>query len=132
MQGGIKTPFGEDKVWAKFTDEKANKKAESEIKRKPGQMTDIKEFSNLANDIHDKLDKEKNYDGLVPIYQIRRAMGDKVSRGDFNNLIKKMHENDEFLLMEGSVEDSAPDKIQDSVSTELAGLRTYAKKIKKD
>ena len=132
IPGGIKTSYGEDKVWARFTDEEANKKARSEIKRKPGQMTDIKEFSNLANDIHDKLDKEKNYDGLVPIYQIRRAMGDKVSRGDFNNLIVKMHENDEFQLMEGSVEDSAPDKIQDSVSTELAGLRTYAKKIKKD
>lgn len=130
IPGGIKSQFGEDKVYIKFTDESANKKAEVERKRKPGQITDIKEFSDLANDIYEKLDKEKGYDGLVPIYQIRRAMGDKVSRGDFNVLMQEMQSNDNFQLIGGSVEDSAPDKIQDSVSTGLSGLRAYAKKIK--
>ncbi|MFM6398840.1 MAG: hypothetical protein ACKPFF_19370, partial [Planktothrix sp.] len=67
IPGGIKSQFGEDKVYIKFTDESANEKAEVERKRKPGQITDIKEFSDLANDIYEKLDKEKGYDGLVPI-----------------------------------------------------------------
>jgi len=130
IPGGIKSQFGEDKVYIKFTDESANKKAEVERKRKPGQITDIKEFSDLANDIYEKLDKEKGYDGLVPIYQIRRAMGDKVSRGDFNVLMQEMQSNDNFQLIEGSVEDSAPDKIQDSLSSKIVGIRAYAKKIK--
>jgi hypothetical protein len=130
IPGGIKSQFGEDKVYIKFTDESANKKAEVERKRKPGQITDIKEFSDLANDIYEKLDKEKGYDGLVPIYQIRRAMGDKVSRGDFNVLMQEMQSNDNFQLIGGSVEDSAPDKIQDSLSSKIVGIRAYAKKIK--
>jgi hypothetical protein len=130
MQGGIKTSYGEDKVWARFTDEEANKKARSEIKRKPGQIVDAKEFESLADEVYDKLNKENNYDDLVPIYQIRRAMGDKVSRGDFNNLMMKIQSNDSYQLMEGSVEDSAPDKIQDSITIGLGRLRAYAKKLK--
>jgi hypothetical protein len=128
---GIKTSFGE-KNFIRFTDEKAIEKAEKETKRKPGQIVDIEEFSKLADTVYDKLNKENNYDNLVPIYQIRRAMGDKVSRGDFNKLMIKVQENDKYQLMEGSVEDSAADKIEDSVSTNWAGLSTYAKKIKPD
>jgi hypothetical protein len=128
---GIKTSFGE-KNFIRFTDEKAIEKAEKETKRKPGQIVDIEEFSKLADTVYDKLNKENNYDNLVPIYQIRRAMGDKVSRGDFNKLMIKVQENDKYQLMEGSVEDSAADKIEDSVSTNWAGLRAYAKKIKPD
>jgi hypothetical protein len=128
---GIKTSFGE-KNFIRFTDEKAIEKAEKETKRKPGQIVDIEEFSKLADTVYDKLNKENNYDNLVPIYQIRRAMGDKVSRGDFNKLMIKVQENDKYQLMEGSVEDSAADKIEDSVSTNWVGLRAYAKKIKPD
>lgn len=128
---GIKTSFGE-KNFIRFTDEKAIEKAEKETKRKPGQIVDIEEFSKLADTVYDKLNKENNYDNLVPIYQIRRAMGDKVSRGDFNKLMIKVQENDKYQLMEGSVEDSAADKIEDSVSTNWAELRAYAKKIKPD
>jgi hypothetical protein len=126
---GIKTSFGE-KNFIRFTDEKAIEKAEKETKRKPGQIVDIEEFSKLADTVYDKLNKENNYDNLVPIYQIRRAMGDKVSRGDFNKLMIKVQENDKYQLIGGSVEDSAVDKIEDSVSTNWVGLRTYAKKNK--
>jgi hypothetical protein len=128
---GIKTSFGEKNL-IRFTDEKAIEKAEKETKRKPGQIVDIEEFSKLADTVYDKLNKEKNYDNLVPIYQIRRAMGDKVSRGDFNKLMIKAQENDKYQLIGGSVEDSAADKIEDSVSANLTGLRAYAKKIKPD
>ena len=124
---GIKTSFGE-KNFIRFTDEKAIEKAVKETKRKPGQIVDIEEFSKLADTVYDKLNKENNYDNLVPIYQIRRAMGDKVSRGDFNKLMIKVQENDKYQLIGGSVEDSAVDKIEDSVSTNWVGLRTYAKK----
>ena len=32
-------------------------------------------------------------------------------------------------LLEGTVEDSAPDKLEDSVMTKVSGLRCYAKRI---
>ena len=131
LPGGIKLGgIAGTREYVGFNDEDAIKKAEVEIKRKPGQIVDVKEFESLADEVYDKLNKENNYDDLVPIYQIRRAMGDKVSRGDFNNLMMKIQSNDSYQLMEGSVEDSAPDKIQDSVTSSLAGLRTYAKKLK--
>jgi protein required for attachment to host cells len=131
LPGGIKLGgIAGTREYVGFNDEDAIKKAEVEIKRKPGQIVDVKEFESLADEVYDKLNKENNYDDLVPIYQIRRAMGDKVSRGDFNNLMMKIQSNDSYQLMEGSVEDSAPDKIQDSITIGLGRLRAYAKKLK--
>jgi hypothetical protein len=127
---GIKSSMGSTYDHVLFRDENAIKKAEKEIKRKPGQITDLEEFSKLAIEVYDKLNKEKDYNDLIPIYQIRRAMGDKVSRGDFNNLMFEMQANDVFQFSEGSVEDSARDKIQDSLNNEASGIRTYAQKIK--
>ena len=40
-----------------------------------------------------------------------------------------MQAEDIFQLEGGSVEDSAPDKIEDSITTELDGLRCYASKL---
>lgn len=130
LPGGINTGVGATREYIGFSDNDAKKRAEVEIKRTPGQIVDPKEFKALVDDVYDKLNKEKAYDDLVPIYQLRRAMGDKVSRGDFNNLMAKMQEDDNYQLMGGSVENSAKDKIQDSVSSSLVGLRTYAKKLK--
>ncbi len=67
------------------------------------------------------------YNGLVPIYQLRRELGETVPRDKFNNYMLNMQGNDLLLLQGGSVEDSARDKIADSVHTELNGTRTYAR-----
>ena len=67
------------------------------------------------------------YNGLVPIYQLRRELGETVPRDKFNNYMLNMQGNDLLLLQGGSVEDSARDKIADSVHTELDGTRTYAR-----
>jgi len=68
----------------------------------------------------------KNCRDLVPIYRIRRTIGARVSRRQFNDYLLEMQGDDIFQLKEGSVEDSALDKIEDSVSTELDGLRCFA------
>ncbi|MCF3609423.1 hypothetical protein L2E81_23630, partial [Planktothrix agardhii 1033] len=87
------------------------------------------EFKAIALQVYDQLNKDYNYDNLVPIYRIRRTIGDQVSRSQFSEWMLEMQANDIFQLMEGSVEDSAPDKIEDSISIELVGLRCYAKQL---
>jgi predicted nucleic acid-binding Zn ribbon protein len=81
-------------------------------------------------DVYDKLNYEHNFNNLVPIYRIRRTIGERVNRTEFNDWLLEMQADDIFQLQGGSVEDSAPDKIEDSVSTELDGLRCYARLLK--
>ncbi|WGV25767.1 hypothetical protein [Halotia branconii] len=88
------------------------------------------EFKSAALEVYDKLNYEYNFNNLVPIYRIRRTIGDQVSRTNFNDLLLEMQANDILQLQGGSVEDSAPDKIEDSVTTELDGLRCYATRLK--
>ena len=87
------------------------------------------EFKAIALQVYDQLNKDYNLNDLVPIYRIRRTIGDQVTRSQFNEWILEMQANDVFQLIGGSVEDSASDKIEDSISTELVGLRCYAKRL---
>lgn len=96
---------------------------------KKAAIASYEEFKAIALQVYDQLNKDYNYDNLVPIYRMRRTIGDRVSRSQFNEWMLEMQANDIFQLMEGSVEDSAPDKIEDSISTELAGLCCYAKRL---
>ncbi|MEH2214182.1 hypothetical protein [Nostoc sp.] len=88
------------------------------------------EFKSVALEVYDKLNYEYNFNNLVPIYRIRRGIGDRVSRTEFNDWLLETQANDILQLQGGSVEDSAPDKIEDSVATELDGLRCYATRLK--
>lgn len=88
------------------------------------------EFKSTVLEVYDKLNYEYNFNHLVPIYRIRRAIGDRVSRSQFNDWLLEMQADDILQLQGGSVEDSAPDKIEDSISTVLDGLRCYAKLLK--
>ncbi len=92
-------------------------------------IASYEEFKAIALQVYDQLNKDYNYDNLVPIYRIRRTIGDQVSRSQFSEWMLEMQANDLVQLMEGSVEDSAPDKIEDSISIELVGLRCYAKRL---
>jgi len=87
------------------------------------------QFKQVALDVYDQLNRDYNLDDLVPIYRIRRTIGDRVSRSQFNDWMLEMQANDILQLQGGSVEDSAPDKIEDSITTELDGLRCYARRL---
>lgn len=87
------------------------------------------EFKPMALDVYDRLNRDYNLDDLVPIYRIRRAIGDRVTRSQFNEWLLEMQSEDIFQLQGGSVEDSAPDKIEDSITTKVSGLRCYAKRL---
>lgn len=92
-------------------------------------IASYEEFKAIALQVYDQLNKDYNYDNLVPIYRIRRTIGDQVTRSQFNEWMLEMQANDIFQFIGGSVEDSAPDKIEDSISTELVGLCCYAKRL---
>jgi hypothetical protein len=87
------------------------------------------EFKPVALEVYDKLNYEYNFNHLVPIYRIRRAIGDRVNRTQFNDWLLETQADDILQLQGGSVEDSAPDKIEDSVTTVLDGLRCYATRL---
>ncbi|MEA5617807.1 hypothetical protein VB711_08145 [Cronbergia sp. UHCC 0137] len=97
---------------------------------KAGLISSYDEFKSVALAVYDKLNYEHNFNNLVPIYRIRRSIGERVNRTEFNDFLLEMQADDIFQLQGGSVEDSAPDKIEDSVTTELDGLRCYAKLLK--
>jgi len=86
------------------------------------------EFKVVALETYERINFEFNHNNFVPIYKIRRSIGDLVTRTEFNEWMIKLQADDIFLLQESGVEDSAPDKLQDSVSTPISGLRCYATK----
>ncbi|HEY9803575.1 MAG TPA: hypothetical protein V6D25_24740 [Leptolyngbyaceae cyanobacterium] len=93
-------------------------------------IASYEEFESVVLEVYDKLNYEYNFNDLVPIYRIRRQVGDRTSRTEFNDWLLEMQANDILQLQGGSVEDSAPDKIEDSITTVLDGLRCYAKLLK--
>ncbi|MBS9383702.1 MAG: hypothetical protein HEQ24_05500 [Dolichospermum sp. BR01] len=95
-----------------------------------GVIGSYEEFKSVTLDVYNKLNYEHNLNNLVPIYRIRRAIGERVKRTEFNNFLLEMQANDIFQLQGGTVEDNARDKIEDSVTTELDGLRCYARLLK--
>ncbi|MBD2208578.1 hypothetical protein H6G27_01675 [Nostoc linckia FACHB-104] len=93
-------------------------------------IASYEEFKPVALEVYDKLNYEYNFNHLVPIYRIRRAIGDRVSRTEFNDWLLETQADDILQLQGGTVEDNARDKIEDSITTELNGLRCYAKRLK--
>ncbi|MEA5486027.1 MULTISPECIES: hypothetical protein [Pseudanabaena] len=87
------------------------------------------EFKVVALETYDQLNRDYNYDNLVPIYRIRRVIGERVTRSQFNDWMLELQSNDVLQLQGGGVEDDAQDKLEDSILTKVSGLRCYAKKI---
>ena len=87
------------------------------------------EFKSVALEVYDKLNQNDSLDDLVPIYRIRREIGDRVSREDFNEWLLEIQEKDIFQLIAGEIPDLTPDKRKDSITIPGAGLRSYAKRL---
>jgi hypothetical protein len=87
------------------------------------------EFKSVTLEVYDKLNQNYNLDDLVAIYRIRREIGDRVSREDFNEWLLEMQADDILQLQGGSLSDSDPGKLEDSITTPVSGLRCYAKRL---
>lgn len=107
----------------------SNGAASNGAKVKEGAIASYDQFKQVALDVYDQLNRDYNLDDLVPIYRIRREIGDQVSRSQFNEWLLEMQADDVFQLMGGAMTDITPDKAEDSIATELDGLRYYAKRL---
>ena len=98
-------------------------------KTKEKAIASYDEFKPVALDVYDQLNQDYNLNNLVPIYRIRKEIGDRVSREPFNKWLLEMQENEIFQLMAGEMRDITPDKREDSITIPGGGLRYYAKRL---
>ncbi|MBD2293738.1 hypothetical protein H6G06_09595 [Anabaena sphaerica FACHB-251] len=96
---------------------------------KGGVIGSYEEFKSVALDVYDKLNNDYNLDDLVPIYRIRREIGERVSREKFNKWLVELQADDILQLMTGEIPDFTADKREDSISIPGTQLRSYAKRL---
>jgi DNA-binding ferritin-like protein len=87
------------------------------------------EFKNEVARIYDKLNTEENLGDMVPIYRIRRELGDRVSRAQFNEWLFDIQADDKIQLTGEAVPTIAQDQREDSVTIPGGGLRFYVSKL---
>jgi hypothetical protein len=137
LQSGLQNPefnFGTKQIpdkevsallkWLRYTQQQINQKTDIKI------INSYHQFLQQALTVYDQLNQDYNLDDLVPIYKIRREMANSISRTQFNQWLLEMQKEGIFQLQGGSVENSTPDKIEDSITTPLGGLRCYVKRLK--
>jgi len=94
-----------------------------------GAIASYEEFKSVALEVYDSLNRDYNLDDLVPIYRMRRAIGERLGRSEFSEWLLEMQANDIFQLIGGEMTDITPDKAEDSIKTQLGGIRYYAKRL---
>jgi hypothetical protein len=101
----------------------------TQAKTKEKAIASYEKFEHVALDVYDHLNRDHNLNNLVPIYRLRKEIGDRVSREQFNKWLLEMQENEIFQLMAGEMPDITPDKRNDSITIPGGGLRYYAKHL---
>ncbi len=97
----------------------------SSISVKQAAIASYDQFKPIALQVYDQLNKDYNLNDLVPIYRVRRTIGDQVSRSQFNEWILEMQANDILQLTGGEMADITPDKREDSITLPSGGFRYY-------
>jgi len=92
-------------------------------------ITSYDQFKPVALEVYDRLNRDFNYDNLVPIYRIRREIGEKVTRSQFSDWMLEMQAEEVFKLQGGEMSDITSDKQEDSILTSLGELRYYTTRI---
>ncbi len=93
------------------------------------QISSYKDFSKTALDTYDQLNRDYNLDDLVPIYRIRRELGDRLTRQNFNEWLLEIQANDLIQLMGGDLHNATADQLEDSVAIPGGGTRFYVKRL---
>jgi len=93
-------------------------------------ITSYETFKSAVLEVYDQLNREHHLDELVEIYRIRRAIGKRLTRTQFDEWMLEMQANEILQLQGGSLPNSSQKEIEDSIKTELSGLRCYAKRLK--
>jgi hypothetical protein len=91
-------------------------------------IEDYEAFKPILLDTYRELLSRFNYNRLVPIYQIRRELGDRVDRETFNQWIIQAHKDDVLEMMDCGARNITPDEIADSVQPPFGRLWFFAVK----
>lgn len=93
--------------------------------QKASQIKTYDEFREVALQVHQELDRDYNLANLVPIYRVRRVIGDRVSRLQFSDWLLEMQANDLIQLISGEVRNATQDQREDAITIPGGDLRFY-------
>ena len=91
------------------------------------QIESYEGFKEILLETYHRLNKDYNLGDLVPIYQIRREIGEIVKRSQFNDWLIEMQADDIVQLMAGEMPDMTSDKREDSLTLPSGPFRYYVK-----
>lgn len=90
-------------------------------------ISSYKDFSSFVIDFCQKLDVKDNLDGLIPIYRVRREVGDSVGREQFDSWMFELQADNQLQMMGDDLSDTPQDQKDDSVQIPGGNLRFYIK-----
>lgn len=96
-----------------------------EPKKEINTITSYEEFKEVVLETYDRLNYEYNYNNLVPIYKIRRDIGDKVTRAQFKDWMLKIRIDKILSLYVCDNRTVTEDEIQDSIYDDNLGTRYF-------
>ncbi|MGK7903242.1 MAG: hypothetical protein AB4352_17910 [Hormoscilla sp.] len=96
------------------------------LEAKEGAIASFEDFKSKVLALFEKLDKGYNYSGLVPIWHLRRELGEGVGREEFNEWMMEMQAQKLFYLQSGEARGATDDQKQDAITSEVRGLLFYA------
>ncbi|WP_016949787.1 DUF935 domain-containing protein [Anabaena sp. PCC 7108] len=83
-----------------------------------------KDFEQEINKSINTLNTEQGLNDLVPIYLVRRSLGDRISRKDFDKYMIEMQGKDKFTLFAGELKENGFSQREDSMQV-MGNRRNY-------
>lgn len=104
-----------------------------ELRSKPP-IKSQKEFEKEIDEAYKRVSKHTKQDDMVEINKLRRALGDRLTRTDFDKYLKELIGSDKYSPTGGSFISgdgrslSGRERVYDSYETPVSGLRTYLRR----
>ncbi|MBS3030127.1 MAG: hypothetical protein HCA25_24595 [Dolichospermum sp. DET50] len=93
-----------------------------------GVIGSYEEFKSEIIDLFNKLDKSYSHAGLVPIWQIRKEVENRLQRDQFNTWIMDMQAEKLLYLQSGEARGATEEQKKDSINSEIRGLLFFVSK----
>jgi hypothetical protein len=84
----------------------------------------INSYEHFQNEVIKAIDKVSSGADIVEIWEVRKSLGERVSRPNFNKWLLEAQSREVLQLQGGSVRSGDRQQLLDSVKTELSGYRT--------
>lgn len=95
----------------------------------PSPIESYEDFKAEVLALYERLNVQFKLDDLVAIYRLRRGIGDRVDYSQFDEWLLQMQEEELLDLRGGTLPSDNPQDFEDSLDTQLTGLRCYAKRL---